>query len=106
LFQSKPYEAPSSAVLGAGAGGVSAAESPAPPPSSPAELGANGRSVSGFFDKFFKESYYGKRTGMIPVKLSFPAFGPSLFLVSELTSEGQTPTLALSYEKNKKGGAR
>jgi hypothetical protein len=105
LFQLKPYEAPSSVVLGAGVGGTGG-EKPAPPPSSPAELGANGRSVSGLFDKFFKESYYGKRTGMIPVKLSFPAFGPSLFLVSELTSEGQTPTLGLSYEKNKKGGAR
>jgi hypothetical protein len=38
--------------------------------------------------------------------VSFPAFGPSLFLVSELTSENQAPAVALSYQPEKKGGAR
>jgi len=48
----------------------------------------------------------GKRAGILPIKLSFPAFGPSIFLVSELTAENQAPIIDFSYEAEKKGGSR
>jgi hypothetical protein len=48
----------------------------------------------------------GKRAGILPIKLSFPAFGPSIFLVSELTAENQTPVIDFNYEAEKKGGSR
>ena len=41
---------------------------------------------------------------VLPVKISFPAIGPSLFLVSELTGENKAPAIELSYQREKKEG--
>ncbi len=59
-------------------------------------------------DTFKTKSLAGKVTGILPINVPFPAFGPSIFLVSELTSENQFPTAEFSFQhdKNKKGGAR
>lgn len=59
-------------------------------------------------DTIFKNNSLpeGKRAGILPIKLSFPAFGPSIFLVSELTAENQAPVIDFSYEAEKKGGSR
>jgi hypothetical protein len=57
-------------------------------------------------DNFKAKSQGGKVTGVLPVSLSFPAFGPSIFLVSELTSENQIPAAELNFQHDKKGGAR
>ena len=57
-------------------------------------------------DKFFAKSQGARAKGILPIKVSFPAFGPSLFLVAELTSASQVPTSSLSYQRGKKGGAR
>jgi hypothetical protein len=38
-------------------------------------------------------------TGPLPVEVPFPEFGPSVFLVSELTAESQAPTLEFSYKR-------
>ena len=48
----------------------------------------------------------GKVTGILPVNVSFPAFGPSMFLVSELTSENQFPAAEFNFQRDKKGGVR
>jgi hypothetical protein len=46
-------------------------------------------------------------TGILPINVSFPAFGPSIFLVSELTSENQFPAAEFSFQREKtKGGVR
>jgi hypothetical protein len=57
-------------------------------------------------DKYRAQSPEGKRAGILPINLSFPAFGPSIFLVSELTAENQSPAIDFSYEESKKGGAK
>ena len=57
-------------------------------------------------DSFRSKSLGGKVTGILPVTVTFPAFGPSIFLVSELTSENQSPTADLSFQRDKKGGVR
>jgi hypothetical protein len=59
-------------------------------------------------DTFKAKSLAGKVTGILPIDVPFPAFGPSIFLVSELTSENQFPTAEFNFQhdKNKKGGAR
>ena len=57
-------------------------------------------------DKYRSQSQEGRRAGILPLGLSFPVFGPSVFLVSELTAENQSPTIDFSYEPAKKGGAR
>jgi hypothetical protein len=57
-------------------------------------------------DTFKVKSMGGKVTGILPVSVPFPAFGPSIFLVSELTSENQTPAAEFSFQRDKKGGVR
>ena len=57
-------------------------------------------------DKFQMKSKAGRVTGILPIGIDFPAFGPSTYLVSELTSEGQFPAAELSYQRDKKAGAR
>ncbi len=57
-------------------------------------------------DTFKAKSSSGRVTGILPVSVTFPAFGPSIYLVSELTSENQFPAAELSFQRDKKGGAR
>ncbi|MGD0506548.1 MAG: hypothetical protein ABSA27_02045 [Terriglobales bacterium] len=55
-------------------------------------------------DKFHAKSKEGKVAGILPIGISFPAFGPSIFLISELTGENQAPAAEFSYQHEKKGG--
>jgi hypothetical protein len=57
-------------------------------------------------DRFRTKSQGGKVAGILPIKVSFPGFGPSIFLVSELTTENQAPTAELDYMRDKKGGSK
>jgi hypothetical protein len=57
-------------------------------------------------DSYKAKSLRGKVTGILPVSVSFPAFGPSMFLVSELTSENQFPAAEFSFQRDKKGRVR
>jgi hypothetical protein len=103
VFQAHAFEYPSSAVLNGRAAGGTIEESP--PASPPAPSSGPADSTRALFEKFF-DSYHGRRAGIVPIKLSFPAFGPSLYLAAELTSENQVPSLGLDYQKDKKAGAR
>jgi hypothetical protein len=57
-------------------------------------------------DSFRAKSAGGRVTGIVPVNIDFPAFGPSIYLVSELTSENQFPAAEFSFQRDKKGGTR
>ena len=57
-------------------------------------------------ERFRTKSSSGKVTGILPVNVSFPAFGPTIFLVSELTGENRFPAADLNFQKDKKGGTR
>jgi len=57
-------------------------------------------------DSFKSKSMAGRVTGIVPVNIDFPAFGPSIYLVSELTSENQSPAAEFSFQRDKKGGVR
>jgi len=57
-------------------------------------------------DTFKAKSLVGKVTGILPINVAFPAFGPSIFLVSELTSENQFPAAQFSFQRDKKAGVR
>ena len=57
-------------------------------------------------DKYKSSSTVGRATGILPISVDFPAFGPSVYLVSELTSENQAQSAALSYQQEKKGGVK
>jgi hypothetical protein len=117
-FRIQEYQNPTSAALLPAAIGIATAygivansPSASPKPALPGSEG--GRSgddkkdtMQILLDSFKAKSLGGKVTGILPVSVSFPAFGPSIFLVSELTSENQFPAAELSFQRDKKGGAR
>jgi len=57
-------------------------------------------------DKFHANERGARATGILPVRVDFPAYGPSLFLVSELTSENQSPSAEFNYQQDKKVGGK
>jgi hypothetical protein len=125
-FRMQPYENPISAALnppvtysvtgagvGPGVGGAVSALSGAPaPPSSDMDAKDETKSkrsqaaTEALLDKFRADSLTGKRAGILPIRVSFPAFGPSLYLVSELTGENQAPSAGLTYQHEKKAGGK
>ncbi len=57
-------------------------------------------------NKFHASERGTRATGILPVRVNFPAFGPSLYLVAELTSENQAPSAELNYQQDKKAGGK
>jgi hypothetical protein len=125
-FRTEAYEDPTSAVLNP--------QSPPPPPPpaaammapsstgaalvAPAPMPTDANAVvtqsvisaqisKQALDDFFRMTLQGgKAAGILPIKVSFPGLGPSLYLVSELTGENQSPSTDLDYQREKKGGGR
>lgn len=64
------------------------------------------KATKALVDRHRSQSQEGKRAGILPIQLEFPSFGPSIYLVSELTAENQSPAIEISFEANKKGGSR
>jgi hypothetical protein len=121
-FRLQEYANPMSAVLqpvvvGAGFGGVGAAAPAASPQKQfdrmenyaklqSADDKEKKDATQALLDSFRAKSSAGKVTGILPINVSFPAFGPSIYLVSELTGEGQSPAAEFSFARDKKGGVR
>jgi hypothetical protein len=115
-------EEPGSFRTEAYAGPTSPAFNPPAPPASTATSAMNADVMTGLnkelkddrdeestqalIDKFRAKSKAGRVAGILPIGVEFPAFGPSTYLVSELTGEGQFPAAELSYQRDKKAGAR
>jgi hypothetical protein len=57
-------------------------------------------------DNFKAKTLGGRGAKVLPIRPAFPAFGPSLFFVSELTAENHAPSLELSYQRDKKDGSK
>ena len=115
-FRTQEYESPVSAALAPvnnnGALG-DVVDRDVPPASPTAQLEQAAKqsadkkdATQALLDNFKAKSMGGKVTGILPVSVSFPAFGPSIFLVSELTSENQSPAAEFSFQRDKKGGVR
>ncbi|RPI21045.1 MAG: hypothetical protein EHM61_25705 [Acidobacteria bacterium] len=75
------------------------ARAPASAPALPNQM-----AIQALADKFQGGARSGRGGTLLPVNTPFPALGPSLFFLSELTTENQTPVLELEYEKTKKRG--
>jgi hypothetical protein len=119
-FHTQEYQRPTSAVLlpsldGGRGGGVFAVSAAGPEEFDHVEEFAKRQrsddkekkdNTLSLLDDFRAKSAGGKVTGILPVSVSFPAFGPSMFLVSELTSENQFPAAEFSFQRDKKGGVR
>jgi hypothetical protein len=119
-FRTQTYENATSPALIAIApgmvGGIPLPNAPVASPKSPAGWSSRGGpatdgkekkdATEALLDNFRAKSSGGKVTGILPVNVSFPAFGPSMFLVSELTSESQFPSAEFTIQRDKKGGVR
>ena len=57
-------------------------------------------------DDYHNKAAGGRGARILPVRVSFPAFGTWMFFVSELTGESQAPSIELSYQKEKKEGGK
>src|SRR6266852_105932 len=64
------------------------------------------QSAQTLVDKFHATERGSRASGILPVRVNLPAFGPSLYLVSELTSENQFPSAEFSYQQDKKAGGK
>jgi hypothetical protein len=119
-FRTQEYVNPVSAVLEPLSGGAVTRSSMAAPAASPKEFdrvdqfaklqGADDKekkdATQALLDSFKAKSSSGKVTGILPIDVAFPAFGPSIFLVSELTSENQFPAAEFNFQRDKKAGVR
>ena len=98
-FRTQPYEKASSDALN---GQVASSAAPtAPTPQDAAQ-----KETQALVDRYRARSGPGRSAETAPVRVVFPAVGPSLFLVSELTGESKGPVIELSYQKVKDGGAQ
>jgi hypothetical protein len=57
-------------------------------------------------DSFKSKALGGRGAKVLPIRPAFPAFGPSIFLVSELTAENHAPALEFNYQRDKKDGGK
>jgi hypothetical protein len=57
-------------------------------------------------DKFHASERGSRAVGILPVRVNLPAFGPSLYLVSELTSENQSASAEFTFQQDKKAGGK
>jgi hypothetical protein len=121
-FRTEAYAEPISAALNP------LPPSAPPPPPPPAAMSAPGAGLSvteysslvalpkgietdqaakqAFVDNFRTTLTGGRSAGILPIKVSFAALGPSVYLVSELTAENQSPSTDLNYQREKKAGGR
>ncbi|HMD07617.1 MAG TPA: hypothetical protein VKH63_08785 [Candidatus Acidoferrum sp.] len=110
-----PPAPPASVVRSFSVGLGAPAPAPPPPPPSPSAgatvqmmstIDTNQISEQKLVDNFRATLQGGKAAGILPIKVSFEGLGPSLFLVSELTGENQSPSTDLNYQREKKAGGR
>jgi hypothetical protein len=119
IFRTQEYVNPVSAVLEPPSG-AAVTTGPLNAPTSPTDYdrleqfaklqGADDKekkdATQALLDSFKAKSSAGKVTGILPINVAFPAFGPSIFLVSELTDENQFPAAAFNFQRDKKAGVR
>ena len=120
MFRTQQYVNPTSAALepiSSGPSGVLFAATPAASPKQYDRLEEMAKlesrdakekkdATQALLDSFKAKSLVGRVTGILPINVAFPAFGPSIFLVSELTSENQYPAAQFSFQRDKKAGVR
>ncbi len=101
-FRAQEYTRPEAAPLNA-----VTHVTPAPPPSPPSSAAApSAASSQALADAYRARNAIRKPVAPLPLQVAFPAVGPSLYLVSELTAENQAAKLDLTYQKDKRGGVK
>lgn len=107
-FRTDTYQPPSGALAGGVSSPVAAAQRPPSQPDLLQQLNQNATQsgTQALVDRFRAKNEARRSTITLPIRVSFPALGPSVFLVAELTSENQAPKVDFSFQKERKGGAK
>jgi hypothetical protein len=100
-FRSAAYEPPKAAVLRTDS---AAAEIPVDVAANESKIGED--STRDLVSRLHQASANSRPARILPPRVSFPHFGPSIFLVSELTGENQTPVVEVDFQRDKKRGER
>jgi hypothetical protein len=103
-FRIAPYEAPVSALLRSGAS--SAAETPVETAGVSGGKGQDSDAAQELVSRHKQAAHAFAPARNLPIRVAFPHFGPSMFLISELTSENQTPVVEFDYQRDRKRGER
>jgi hypothetical protein len=98
-FRVAPYTPPESGVLRSGRGEVSS-NAPVTSPD------VSGEAAQALVSRMRDSKRSSTPTRNLPLRVAFPHFGPSLFLISELTSENQTPVVEIDFQRDKKRGVK
>jgi hypothetical protein len=99
-FRTAPFSPPASVSLRTGPGASSSAEV------RPVSTGARHDATQELVSKLQQSARASRPARNLPVSVAFPHFGPSIFLVSELTSENQAPSIEVDYQRDRKRGER
>jgi hypothetical protein len=108
-FRVETYEAPTSAAFDVGTGSATDLEYGRNAGSMVNVVTKNGTQQSAtqvLVDNFKTKTLGGRGAKVLPIRPSFPAFGPSMFFVSELTAENHAPALEFNYLRDKKEGGK
>jgi hypothetical protein len=103
---------PPGRIIASMSAGAPAPPAPPPPPGLAVSAIADSKmevpqvSTQTLVDNFRLALQGGKAAGILPIKVTFAGLGPSLYLVSELTGENQSPSTDLNYQREKKAGGR
>jgi hypothetical protein len=100
-FRVAPFEPPVSPVLRSTTGQREETRRP-----TAADASANTAASQEMVSRLQQSARPPRPARNLPIRIAFPSFGPSVFLVSELTSENQTPVLELDFQRSKKRGER
>lgn len=73
-----------------------------PAPKGKEAVGQTVDATQALVDRFKSETQTGRSTGILPIKISLPVVGASIFLMGELTGENQAPAVELSYQRTRK----
>ena len=99
-FRAQSYERPATEALN-----TPFALAP-PSETRPANATASQTATQALVDRYRTRSDARKTAETEPIRITFPAVGPSLYLVSELTEENKAAVLDLNYQNDKKGGVK
>jgi len=97
-FRTQQYEPPVSTIL--------TNTPPVPGTAASVEATLAPSATQALVDRYRARSDGRRAVEALPLRVSFPSMGPSVFLVSELTDEGKAGVIALNYQKDGRGGGR
>jgi hypothetical protein len=101
-FRSASYEAPSSSALRSASVSTAQVEMSSAGPASSGAIDATSALVS----RLHQAGTSSRPMRILPPRVTFPHLGPSIFLVSELTGENQSPVVEIDFQKEKRRGER